>query len=304
MTFCSVSSRPANLKGLPKDTSLELVSTLLSTVYRDFQTCLSPENYLVREFKTAESDNEMSRVVLLWASNLGCCAERLKKLGLSVVELTSPGWIASPTHIASTLEKLERCHCGAKDILILDLNGNISYRFEQFDSSVSLPYKAGGRYHLAGKIIAGPLVTFKKTLENTAPILSVGKSSVCIVVPPLPRYLFNGCCTQTDHSTNVGTSNHAKSPLMDVIGLRNALKKFVSSLGISRCRVLDSCCVTDCTTTANLETRLDLLKRVTAKDGVHFNASGYDNLVQNIVSNMETTAMKAVSGPRTTCPHF
>ncbi len=103
MTFCSVSSRLANLKGLPKDTSLELVRTLLSTVYRDFQTCLSPENYLVREFKTAESDNEMRRVVLLGASNLGGCADRLKNLGLSVVDLTSPAWIASLTHIANTL---------------------------------------------------------------------------------------------------------------------------------------------------------------------------------------------------------
>ncbi len=304
MTFYSVSSRPANLQGLPKDTSLELVRSLLTAVHRDFQTCLSPENYLVREFNTAESDSGTSRVVLLGASNLGYCAERLRKSGLSVVDLTSPGWIASPANVALAMGKLEKYNCGASDILILDLYGNISYRFEQFDGSVSLPYKTGGRYHLAGKIMACPQNVFRKTLDNTVPILTVCKMSVCIVIPPLTRYLFAGCCKQNDHSANVGDPDHAKTMLTDVIGLRNTLKKFVSGLGLNRCRVLDSCCVTDCTATANLETRLDHLRTITASDGVHFSADGYNNLVKNIVSNMETTSVKVANAPRNTCPHF
>ncbi len=78
--------------------------------------------------------------------------------------------------------------------------------------------------------------------------------SVCIVIPPLPRYLFAGCCKQNDHSTNVGDPDHAKTILADVIGLRNTLKKFVSGLGLNRCRVLDSCSVTDCTATEDLTT--------------------------------------------------
>jgi hypothetical protein len=254
----------------------------------------SPENYLVRKFNTAESDSGTSRVMLLGASNLGYCGEGLRKLGLKVVDLTSPGWIASPANVAITLGKLEKYNCGASDILILDLYGNISYRFEQFDGLVSFPYKTGGRYHLAAKVMACPQNIFRKTLDNTAPILTVCKMSVCIVIPPLPRYLFTGCCKQSDHSTNVGDPDHAKTMLMDVLGLRNTLKKFVSGLGLNRCRVLESCCITDCTPTANLETRLDHLKTVTASDGVHFSSVGYDNLVQNIVSNMETTSTRVV----------
>jgi hypothetical protein len=48
MTFCSMSSRPVTLMGLPKDTLDELIGSLLDTVHRYFQTCDSPENYLVR----------------------------------------------------------------------------------------------------------------------------------------------------------------------------------------------------------------------------------------------------------------
>ncbi len=53
-------------------------------------------------------------------------------------------------------------------------------------------------------------------------------------------------------------------------GLRNCLKKHVAGVVISNCRVLDTCCVTDCNPTANLKTRIDALRAVTAKDSIHF----------------------------------
>jgi hypothetical protein len=65
MTFCSVSSRPVTLSGLPKDTLCELVRTLISTVNRDFQTCFDPENLLPRVTDTVEMNNVAQRVILL-----------------------------------------------------------------------------------------------------------------------------------------------------------------------------------------------------------------------------------------------
>jgi hypothetical protein len=81
MTFCSVSSRPATLHGLPKDNLSALVRSLVETVHRCFQTCASPENYLARDNVTVASDTCEQKVVLLGASNLGCCAARLRKQG-------------------------------------------------------------------------------------------------------------------------------------------------------------------------------------------------------------------------------
>jgi hypothetical protein len=101
--------------------------------------------------------------------NLGSCVERFKKLGFVVVDLTKPGWIASPENISSLTEKLSGISCGRADRIVLDLYGNLSYRFEQFDGTLSLPYKSGGRYHLAGNVVVCPVTIFKKTLENTSP---------------------------------------------------------------------------------------------------------------------------------------
>jgi hypothetical protein len=97
----------ATLTGLPKDTLDELVRTLINTVYRDFQTCTNPENFLARELHTAGT-NILTQVILLGASNLGHCADRLRQSGKLVVDLTSPGWIASPDNITMLQGKLEK----------------------------------------------------------------------------------------------------------------------------------------------------------------------------------------------------
>jgi hypothetical protein len=81
MTFCSVSTRPATLRGLPKDNLSVLVRLLVETVHRCFQTCASPKNFLARDTVAVASDNCEQKVVLLGASNLGCCALRLRKAG-------------------------------------------------------------------------------------------------------------------------------------------------------------------------------------------------------------------------------
>jgi hypothetical protein len=73
-------------------------------MHRDFHTCLSPENYLVRELETVKTDTCDQRYILLGASNLGCCSACLRNLGKSVDDLTVPGWIASPENIQALME--------------------------------------------------------------------------------------------------------------------------------------------------------------------------------------------------------
>ncbi len=282
MTFCSVSSRPATLHGLPKDNLSALVRSLIETVHKCFQTCASPENYLARDTVMA-SDTCEQKVVLLGASNLGCCASRLRKQGKQVVDLTQPGWLASKENTESLEKKLKDIECNEQSTLVFDLLGNSSFRFEQFDGSLSMPFKQAGRYHMGGNIAVCPPPVYKRILETTASLLTLHHSSKVILVPPLPRYLFTGCCNQPGHSTNTSAPGYSSTLLSDTIGLRNLLKKFVVGLGIKRCLVMDSCCVADCPATASPVTRLDALKKVCAQDGVHFSPDGYRNLVDSIL---------------------
>ncbi len=294
MTFCSVSSRPATLTGLPKDNLCVLVRSLVETIHRSFHTCASPENYLEREFVTVLTDKQEKKVILLGASNLGCCAGRLCTLGKTVIDLTQPGWLASNDSVDVLLSKLDSIHCNEKTTLVFDLFGNSTFRFEQFDGSISMPFKSSRKYHMAGTIVVYPLPVFRKTFENTIALLTRHKIARCIIIPPLPRYLFTGCCRQPDHSTNVKDTGHSTKLVTDTISIRNNLKKFVSELAI-RCHVLDSCCVTNCPTTANTPTRIEALQPVCAPDGVHFSPTGYDNLVAAITQS-PVMALEVTSG--------
>jgi hypothetical protein len=182
-------------------------------------------------------------------------------MGKCVVDLTVPGWVASPENVSQLTNKLGEMACGKSDTVVADLYGNLAYRFEQFDGSLSLPFKSSGKHHMAGNIVICPTSIFKRMLENTSSIYSTAKGSKIVVIPPLPRYLFSGCCKQAGHSTNVNMDGHSKRLLMDTISLGNNLKKFVCNLGLTDCRVIDTCCVTDCNMTADIDSRIEALKR-------------------------------------------
>jgi hypothetical protein len=151
------------------------------------------------------TDNCEKKVVLLGASNLGSCAGRLRKLGKNVIDLTQPGWLASKENIDELTEKLNGIHCNENTTLVFDLFGNSSFRFEHFDGSFSMPFKSSGRYHKAGKIALCTLPVFRRILDSTSALLTKHREAKSIIIPPLPRYLFTGCCQQSDYSTNIRT---------------------------------------------------------------------------------------------------
>jgi hypothetical protein len=195
------------------------------------------------------------------------------------------------------ISKTSGLHVDGSTAFIFDLLGNSAYRFEQFDGTQSLPFKANSKYHLAGNVVTCAPSTFKKLVEGIIPIIACKKDSVGLVVPPLPRYIFSGCCDQKDHCPNITDPDHPRKMLADIICLRNSLKKIVSSHGLTNTRVLDSCCVTKCTGTANTEMRLAAIRDVMSHDGVHYLSEGYANLADNCVTAMEETVRKCETAP-------
>jgi hypothetical protein len=59
-------------------------------------------------------------------------------------------------------------------------------------------------------------------------------------------------------------------------------------LGVVNFKVMDSCCVTACSTTANISDRLRELGGVYNSDGVHFNADGHTNLAHRTIGCLRT----------------
>jgi hypothetical protein len=118
----------------------------------------------------------------------------------------------------------------------------------------------------------------KSVVNKVLPIISAKGNKPCVIIPPLPRYLFARCCNDPDHCTNATDTNFSKKLLTGFTEMRNALIRQLVSAGLNNFRVMDVCCTTTCSVTACTDDRLKGLKSVTAKDGVHFVDAGYKNL--------------------------
>jgi hypothetical protein len=161
---------------------------------------------------------------------------------------------------------------------VFDIFGNIGLRYEQYDGTTSLPFKSQGKFHLGGKVVVCLADLFKRTIESMAPIFVALNDTLSVIIPPMPRWIFERCFNDPGHCTNFGHENYGHKLLTDFMSLRGVLIRQLVEMGARNFKVMDSCCTTSCAPTANTNARLDGLRVVTEKDGIHFTSDGYKNL--------------------------
>jgi hypothetical protein len=227
-------------------------------------------------------------VILVGASNLKYNAKHFSDANMTFRDISSPGWVANPSNISGLCAAVEKeVQEGAK-AFVFDLLGNSAIRYEQYDGTTSLPYKSQGRFHLQGNAVISPPGVFQKTIDSIVPILTARQQVPCLIIPPIPIYLFARCCDDPAHCTNWNVDSFPAELLSGFISLRLQFIKSLTRLQITNFRVLDSCCTTTCTSTSNTVTRISELRKVTAKDGIHFIEQGYKNLAENCVASLRT----------------
>jgi hypothetical protein len=163
---------------------------------------------------------------------------------------------------------------------VFDILGNSSVRYEQFDGTTSLPFRSDGKYHLGGRVVITPPDVLKKIVNNVVPIFRAKGKKPCVIIPPLPRYLFLRCCSEENHCTNAKEAGYVEQLMSGFLKLRNDLIKQLVQSGLTDFKVLDSCCITECKQTADIPERIKSLRETTWQDGAHFNSEGYKHLAE------------------------
>ncbi len=64
------------------------------------------------------------------------------------------------------------------------------------------------------------------------------------------------------------------------IQLRTSLIKQLAAQGLTNFKVMDACCPTNCSLTADISERIVEMRKITAKDGVHFVDAGYRKIAE------------------------
>jgi hypothetical protein len=287
--FITNSLSPALLHGLDRKAADELLRVLIDTLNKNFFVPSDPEKFLARAHQGNESAKETSppdTIIIIGSSIMGRVAGHLRTLGLSVVDLSVPGWIATADNINSLIVRMSELKITGNFAVVLDLHSNSSFRFLQFDGTLALPVKDAKKFHFPGEIRLVADDIFKKITDSLKPVLLSAQKNVKIIIPPLPRYLFTKCCANPGHGVNFGQDWYQEKILDGCTHLRNTLKKCVVDMGTEKFWVLDGMGavlgVNSGTDRGGNREILADLEPFMANDGVHLSEAGYKNLARVI----------------------
>jgi hypothetical protein len=303
-THCFIfhNSCPVTLKGVDRKATEELTRVLINCLNRDFNTNVNPEIVIANSWAGSGTEPDPSdnmdatgltnHVVLIGASNMRRLIPFLKSNGHSVTDLTQSSWLATPDNIDHIIAKLNTISPDSSTTVILELYGNSTYRYRQFDGTMALPYKLNNGYHMEGEVGVCDTETFVRLCGTTSGIYEACKDSIKIVIPPLPRYLYTSCCGNKRHCTNRANDDYTLSLLQATTHFRPLLKDALLRQGTENFFVLDGIgALLGILPGENRGAPSEIIKdleKYCAADGVHYSEPGYANFAK--------TAMAASTG--------
>ncbi len=100
-------------------------------------------------------------------------------------------------------DQLKGISVPAAVVVVMDLFGNNSFRWEEEDGTPVMPVRDGGTYHMNGQVTVCTDDTVKKLLNIVMPVINDAAPLGKIFILPLQRYVFGGCCSNVEHFPNV-----------------------------------------------------------------------------------------------------
>ncbi len=196
-------------RGHPTPSLLFLCSNYIS-----FSITSNPEGILARDTAAKSEGAKETKsltIILAGASNLASLRPAFEANGAVVIDLTKPGWMineSNESNVESLKSELSAISNMEDAAIIFDLFGNTTYRFEHVDGSLVLPIKVGGggRHHLQGDVHKVSDNTIGELINMVKPLFVLAALFLTVIMPPIPRNVFVGCCRESGHSTNVGSA--------------------------------------------------------------------------------------------------
>jgi hypothetical protein len=286
------------------EATYELLHALLLQLSTKFGCKAHPEDILAREPAEQEGamdtgNNNTGKIIIGGGSNCKRLANLLRERGMEIIDLTVPGWTPTTPNITELTSKLTAIDPNKQCIFVSDLLSNVCFGFEQLTGTVALPIKTGGKFHMYGRVSTVSKETLNVVLEKVQPVLS-NFPGYKIVLPPLPRYLHNPCCTVPSHCEDIGTPEYPAEILAKTIGLRKIIRDFVHSK-ISNVWVPDTLAEIlekGGTVSGTVSEQAEGLRYFYAEDGVHMSREGayvYAEIVNKFIDE-RITASSSVSG--------
>jgi hypothetical protein len=165
--------------------------------------------------------------------------------------------------------------------------GNSAFKFKHVDGTLVLPFRmAEGGYHFLGDISLDSDRNIGELIELVRPLFVLACKLLTVILPPQPRYVFCGCCTDKSHGTNVGDAGYSSQILEVTLHFRRLLKTtLVGHEDLGQFWLMETlACVG--TVPPTMAEKLDLLRNCLGPDGVHLTDSGRMHLFNNLAKTI------------------
>jgi hypothetical protein len=142
--FVANSLSPAQLSGLDRKASDELIRVFIENLKKNFSVPANPENFLARDNTVnvdAKDPEPPQTYIVIGSSIMGKVAGHLRSLGLNVIDLSIPGWVATTENVEGLVARLSALKNVENFAIVLDLHSTVTAHFGFSNLTVSWPYR-------------------------------------------------------------------------------------------------------------------------------------------------------------------
>ena len=210
--------------------------------------------------------------------------------------ITLAGGLPTESAIGKAHDELVSMTIEPGSAIVFYLLGNYTYRYEQADGGLALPVPLYNGHHLLRDIGVVADKVMKSLVSTLVPLLGCRSDVLVVVIPPIPRYVSGGCCTEIGHSTNTGKPDYKLSMVNKITHLRKILRGELKLNGSSLTRYWVVDAVTDLSSSsvgkADPQGSVSSLCEIFTTDNLHLTKLGYTRLAGSIADAAQTANKK------------
>jgi hypothetical protein len=230
---------------------------------------------------TADDCHSKWRFVLVGASHAKRICDVMAGLNMEATSLGTAGWFASKkncdklvTDLTELLESLEPDE--SRITVVVFCNLDKTYFQARAEDGRCIPHRQhDGVYHVDGDLVPCPVETLKYVFELLVPVFNAASNFKRLLLCPIPRYMWQGCCSDPDHAPNRAEEGFLEDMLEGLDKAKRVMRSLAFKHGMKEMKIF------------NAGKLLADQSLWTEDDPVHPTVAGYKLIISSLVAGLE-----------------
>jgi hypothetical protein len=227
---------------ISSSTEAELVLSIIDELRTNLALEIDPAPSFDRAMKAGPNENKRAlQYLVLGNYKADKLTEGLKSSGVTAEAVTLEDWRANPISIGLMLDKVKLALTEVRPETLVLIGLESSFYQAQTEDGFTMPVKktTDGHYHVEGELVLCTREVQIKHFKTMEPLWQLSEHFKMIIIAPLPEYIIGGCCQGSGHVANRGLPNFEAKLRSGLDGVKQNMKMYLHSGGLSKCMVLD-----------------------------------------------------------------